>query len=102
MGILDKVFGRDDDDKKDEAKRETPVADFSDVQGSSSSAPVADDRTYTVQSGDSLSKIAQREYGNASEWKKIYEANRGIISNPDLIHPGQVLTLPHHGSSEAR
>jgi len=51
-------------------------------------------RSYTVQSGDSLSKIAKQVYGDASQWKKIYEANRGTISNPDLIHPGQQLQIP--------
>ncbi len=44
--------------------------------------------------GDSLSKIAKRELGDANKWNAIYEANRDKISNPDLIHPGQVLTLP--------
>ena len=51
-------------------------------------------RSYTVQAGDSLSKIAKAQYGDASQWKKIYEANRGTISNPDVIHPGQQLTIP--------
>ena len=92
MGILDKVFGKDDEKEKKTDDR--PVADFSDVQGSSSSTPVAEERTYTVKSGDSLSKIAQREYGDAAQWPRIFEANRAKISNPDLIHPGQVLTLP--------
>src|SRR5688500_5411139 len=73
MGILDKVFGNDD--KKGEKANDRPVADFSDVRGSSSSTPVAE-RTYTVKSGDSLSKIAQREYGDAAEWTRIFEANR--------------------------
>ncbi|WP_162427799.1 LysM peptidoglycan-binding domain-containing protein [Pontibacter pudoricolor] len=51
--------------------------------------------TYTVQSGDSLSKIAQRQYGSASSWTKIYNANKTIIGdNPDLIKPGQKLTIP--------
>ncbi|MER2999129.1 LysM peptidoglycan-binding domain-containing protein [Pontibacter populi] len=51
--------------------------------------------TYTVQSGDSLSKIAQRQYGNASAWTKIYNANKTTIGdNPDLIKPGQKLTIP--------
>ena len=68
--------------------------DFSDVQsGGSSTAPFAG-RTYTVVKGDSLSKIAKREYGDANKWHAIYEANRDKIKNPDLIHPGQVLTLP--------
>jgi nucleoid-associated protein YgaU len=51
-------------------------------------------RTYTVKSGDSLSKIAKEVYGDASEWKKIHEANKAAIPNPDLIHPGQELQIP--------
>ena len=91
MGILDKAFGKggDDDRKK---------PDFSDVRsgGSSGAASphVERERTYTVVAGDSLSKIAQREYGDAGKWRAIYEANRDTVKNPDLIHPGQVLTLP--------
>jgi nucleoid-associated protein YgaU len=72
-----------------------PKADFSDVQsGSSSTAPSAAGRSYTVQKGDSLSKIAKREYGDAQQWRRIYEANRDLIQNPDLIHPGQVFRIP--------
>ncbi len=51
-------------------------------------------RSYTVKAGDSLSKIAKHEYGDAAAWPKIFEANRDIIKNPDLIHPGQTLKLP--------
>ena len=72
-------------------------ADFSDVQGgSSSTARTPDDlqRTYVVQKGDSLSHIAKREYGDANKWHEIYEANSDIIKNPDLIYPGQKLRLP--------
>jgi nucleoid-associated protein YgaU len=73
-----------------------PKADFSDVEsGSSSTAPTpAAGRTYTVEKGDSLSKIAKREYGDAQSWRRIYEANRDTIKNPDLIYPGQVIRLP--------
>ncbi len=76
-----------------------PKADFSDVEGgSSSTAPpapsAAESRTYTVKSGDSLSKIAKRLYGDAKQWPKIYEANRDQIENPDLIHPGQTFRIP--------
>ncbi len=55
-------------------------------------APVI--RKYTVQPGDSLSKIAQQFYGKASLWTIIFNANRDIISNPRLLHPGQVLVIP--------
>lgn len=51
-------------------------------------------KTYTVQKGDSLWAIAARFYGKGSEYAKIYEANGDKISNPSLIYPGQVLTLP--------
>jgi nucleoid-associated protein YgaU len=73
-----------------------PKADFSDVEGGSSSTapPAPEVRTYTVKSGDSLSKIAKRLYGDAKQWPKIYEANRDQIENPDLIHPGQTFRIP--------
>jgi nucleoid-associated protein YgaU len=51
-------------------------------------------KTYTVKSGDTLSKIAKDHLGNANAYMKIYEANRDQLSNPDLIKPGQVLRLP--------
>jgi nucleoid-associated protein YgaU len=72
--------------------------DFSDVEsGSSSTAPppkTTGGRTYTVAKGDSLSKIAKQFYGSAGEWKKIYEANKDVIKNPDLIYPGQTFKIP--------
>jgi nucleoid-associated protein YgaU len=76
-----------------------PLPDFSSVQsGGSSTADSppssAPEQTYTVKKGDSLSKIAKRVYGDAQQWRKIHEANRDTIANPDLIHPGQVLKLP--------
>jgi nucleoid-associated protein YgaU len=102
VGIFDKL-GKKKDDK--------PRADFSNVQsGSSTTAaepprtpPISDlgpsgttgqSQSYTVVSGDSLSKIARRFYGDANQWPRIYEANRGQISDPDLIHPGQQLKIP--------
>ena len=52
------------------------MPDFSNVKGGSSSTAA---KVYVVVSGDSLSKIAKREYGNAKEWNRIYEANRDIL-----------------------
>lgn len=51
-------------------------------------------RTYIVKPGDSLSLIAKRVYGDPMQWKRIYEANRSKISNPDLIHPDQEFIIP--------
>jgi LysM repeat protein len=55
-------------------------------------APAA--RTYTTQAGDTLYGIALRFYGHGSYWRELYWANRSTISNPNLIHAGQVLTIP--------
>ena len=70
------------------------MADFSDVKSGSSSTAPAQNRTVTVKSGDSRSKIARRELGDANKWQAIFDANRDKIKDPDLIHPGQVLNLP--------
>lgn len=52
-------------------------------------------KTYTVVSGDCLWNIAKKFYGNGAQYTKIYDANRGVIGgNPNLIYPGQVLTIP--------
>ena len=49
---------------------------------------------YTVVSGDSLSKIAKAYYGNAMDYPKLFEANREVITDPDLIYPGQKIRIP--------
>jgi nucleoid-associated protein YgaU len=74
-----------------------PKADFSQVTGgSSSTAPAAppSPRTHVVERGESLSKIAKKYYGDAKQWRAIFEANRDKIANPDLIHPGQEFVIP--------
>ncbi len=101
------IFDRKKDDKN--PPKSAPKADFSNVQGGSSSTAPAPARpvptpagtsgtttgkTYTVVAGDSLSKIAKREYGDASKWRQIYQANKDVIDNPDLIEPGQNLIIP--------
>ena len=97
MGIFDDILGK---------KGDTPSGakpDFSNVRsGGSSTAPGAPEpvamsssgKTYVVVNGDSLSKIAKREYGDANKWRTIYEANKGLINDPDLIYPGQELNIP--------
>ena len=51
-------------------------------------------RTYTIKKGDTLWAIAKKYYGKGSEYTKIYNANKNIIKNPDLIYPGQKIKIP--------
>ena len=94
MGLFDKK-----DDKKKEEKA-GKKADFSKVQsGSSTTAKpeakaAAGAKSYTVKSGDSLWKISEQMYGNGNDWRRIYEANKDQIKNPDLIYPGQTFKIP--------
>ena len=50
---------------------------------------------YTVQAGDTLTKIAQQQYGD-SNFQPILEANQNVVTNPNLIFPGQVLRIPRN------
>ncbi len=52
------------------------------------------ERIYEVVAGDTLGAIAQKYYGKASAYMKIFEANRDTLDNPDLIKPGQKLRIP--------
>jgi LysM repeat protein len=52
-------------------------------------------RRYTVRPGDTLSSIAVRFYGNPADWKWLYQANRSVIENPNVIFPGEVLNVPY-------
>lgn len=89
MGIFDRF--------KKKAK-----ADFSGVESGGSStagpaketAPDAGATTYTVEAGDSLWKISEKFYGDGNQWRRIYEANKSEIKDPDVIHPGQTFTIP--------
>jgi len=54
----------------------------------------AEGRFYTVERGDSLSKIAKAMYGDAMKYPTIFEANKPMLSDPNKIYPGQVLRIP--------
>jgi nucleoid-associated protein YgaU len=51
-------------------------------------------QSYTVKSGDTLSKIAQQFYGDSGQYMKIFEANKDKLKNPDQIQAGQQLNIP--------
>lgn len=59
-----------------------------------SSAATSTSKTYTVVGGDTLWGIAQRFYGDPYKYTVIFDANRGLVKNPNLIFPGWVLTIP--------
>jgi nucleoid-associated protein YgaU len=62
-------------------------------QSAGTSGPSAA-KTYTVKSGDTLSKIAKEQLGDASAYRDIFNANRDQLTDPDQIKPGQVLKIP--------
>jgi nucleoid-associated protein YgaU len=78
------------------------VADIQVTGGRAASAPppaatpaaAPAGKTYTVQPGDTLSKIAKEHLGNANAYMKIFDANKDQLSDPDKIRPGQVLRIP--------
>jgi nucleoid-associated protein YgaU len=110
MGLLSSIFGKKD--KDDERRSSAAKPDFGNVSSGTSStsreipkptpAPgplpptgsAPGGKTYEIQKGDTLSAIAQRHYGKASEWRRIHEANRDVIKDPDKIYPGQKITIP--------
>lgn len=75
--------------------RDDVVADIKVTGGGApagAAAPAA--RTYTVQSGDTLSKIAKEHLGDGNAYMKIFNANKDQLTDPDKIKPGQVLKIP--------
>ena len=65
-----------------------------DIQVTGGPEPAAATQTYTVKSGDTLSKIAKEHLGDANAYMKIFDLNKDQLNNPDSIKPGQVLRLP--------
>ncbi len=72
------------------------VAGVTDVDVSAMDAPAPESGVvyYTIKSGDTLSAIAKTYLGNAMDYTKIFEANREVIKDPDLIYPGQKIRIP--------
>jgi nucleoid-associated protein YgaU len=68
------------------------VAKVNNMMSVDQSGPEA--KFYTVVSGDTLSKIAKTQYGDANKYMAIFEANKPMLSDPNKIYPGQVLRIP--------
>lgn len=101
QGDVATVWGKVDD----QAEREKVVLAVGNVIGiarvddrmeAKKKAPEA--QMHTVASGDSLSKIAKKYYGDANKYQVIFEANKPMLKDPDKIYPGQVLRIPPLGA----
>ena len=65
------------------------------ANGGKTAAPASpSSKTYTVKPGDTLSRIAKDNLGDAGDYMKIFNLNKDQLTDPDLIKPGQVLRLP--------
>lgn len=71
-----------------------PAAAQTYAAGASTAGAGSAERTYTVQPGDSLSAIAEKFYGKPDEYRKIFQANRDKLSDPNRIEAGQELVIP--------
>ena len=67
------------------------------VTTSAAPTPTLEVEFYEIESGDSLSAIAKKFYGDANRYNEIFEANREVIGDPDKIYPGQKIRIPQDG-----
>lgn len=97
IGGMTAVYGSvssEDEKKKAEQAVEAKLGKISNHLEVKAVATGTGSRSYTVKSGDSLSKIAKEVYGDASQWKRIHLANSEKIKDPDKIQPGWTLNIP--------
>jgi nucleoid-associated protein YgaU len=71
-----------------------PSEIVADIKATGTAGAATASNTYTVKSGDTLSKIAKEKLGDPSKYTAIFNANRDQLSDPDKIKPGQVLKIP--------
>jgi nucleoid-associated protein YgaU len=81
-----------DDRMEDELRKE--VMDLRRREAAERKKAKDESRSYVVQPGDSLSKIAKEVYGDANRWREILEANQDQIKDPSMIRPGWELRIP--------
>ena len=99
MGIFDQIksaFGKTDEEpvEKPVAPEPPAEAEAEPVAEAEPQSPAVKARTYTVQSGDTLWKIADDIYGDGKQYNKIFEANQSVLKSADHILPGQELVIP--------
>ncbi|MEO0425086.1 MAG: LysM peptidoglycan-binding domain-containing protein [Pseudomonadota bacterium] len=82
------------DDLRVPAPAELPTPTAESAPGAAPAAAEEKAEVYEIVSGDTLGGIAKRYYGNAGAYMRIFEANRGIIEDPNRIYPGQKIRIP--------
>ena len=85
--------------KPDFSNVESKVISTEQITGGEGGGGSNGERTYTVEKGDNLSTIAKQFYGR-QDWKRIYDANRDQLDDPDRIKPGQVLKIPQDDAQD--
>ena len=81
-----------------------PEVDMSDESGTGTPAAPGSFGTYVVKKDESLWSIAAKKeiYGKATQWRRIYDANRDILKSPDQIRAGMVLKIPRDGEAKSK
>ena len=90
VGAIDGIFGYGTENALKEFQRQARLTD----DGIAGPATWEALDVHLVQSGDTLSGIADERLGNAARWPEIFELNSHLVSDPDKIFPGQVLAMP--------
>ena len=85
--------------KPDFSNVESKVTSTEEITGGEGGGGSTGEQSYTVEKGDNLSTIAKQFYGR-QDWKRIYDANRDQLDDPDRIKPGQVLKIPAKDDSQ--
>lgn len=88
-------------DSVDDSAIQAPQQTAQAAQAPAAEAPVSQAmQTYTVESGDTLSKIAKETLGNANAYNQIFQLNTPMLKDPDDIYPGQVLIIPDRQTAQ--
>lgn len=93
VGSIDGVFGNGTETALKEFQRQNGLSDDG-IAGPHTWAAL---HIHLVASGETLSRIAEEELGEANRWPEVFDLNRELVADPDKIHPGQVLALPSAG-----
>jgi peptidoglycan hydrolase-like protein with peptidoglycan-binding domain len=93
VGAVDGIFGPATENAVKQFQRDVGLVE----DGIAGPATWEELYVCVVQRGDTLSKIAEQNLGDADRWPDIYDLNRALISDPDKIPPDEILTLPIYG-----